>query len=194
MPLLFISAWRQFQVALHRLTGLAVAPVPQPHQQVDARASAAELVLAAALVAKPGAAALQVVKAVAIPAAAQRAGLVAAIELGRLQAAQGSEQVAPAAQSRRDPVGCHEVSSVQRLVWTESQAAPGRAPLGPCSAAMAASSTWRSTAERLRAPWRRRCSSQASWASVIETLKGDANEAMQTRNSEPSLSTAGKAC
>jgi len=29
---------------------------------------------------------------------------------------------------------------------------------------------------------------------VIETLKGDANEAMQTRNSEPSLSTHGKAC
>ena len=186
MPLLFISAWRQLQVALHRLTGLAVAPVAQPHQQVDPRAAATELVLTAALVAKPGAAASQVVKAVAIAAAAKRAGLVAAIELGRLQAAQASEQLTPAAQSRCDPVGCHEVSSVQRLVWTGCRSA--------YSAAMAASSTWRSTAERLRAPWRRRRSSQASCASVIETLKGDANEAMQTRNSEPSLSTPGKAC
>ena len=77
MPLLFIGAWRQFQVALHRLTGLAVAPAPQPHQQIDPRAAAPQLVLAAALVAEPGAAALAVIKAVAIPTAAERAGLVA---------------------------------------------------------------------------------------------------------------------
>ena len=107
MPLLFISAWRQFQVALHRLTGLAVAPAPQPHQQIDARASAAELVLAAALVAKPGAAALAVIKAVAIPAAAGRTSLMAVAELGRLQAGQSPEDGAPAALGRPNHVTCH---------------------------------------------------------------------------------------
>jgi hypothetical protein len=61
------------------------------------------------------------------------------------------------------------------------------------SAAIAASITWRSTAERLRVPWERRWSSQASCASVMETLRGGAKEAMDAWNSEHTLSAPGKA-
>ena len=212
MPLLFIGPGRQRQVALNHLAGLGVVPVAQPHQQVNPRAAAPELVLAAALVAEPGAAALAVIKAVAIPAAAGRTRLVAAIELGRLQAGQRPEDGAPAALGRPNHVTCHCYRSARGWYGPAASPAPGSpfpgspAPGSPalgapdipelaaCSAAMAASSTWRSTADRLRAPWRRRCSSQANCASVIETLMGDAKEAMQTRNSEPSLSMPSKAC
>jgi len=61
------------------------------------------------------------------------------------------------------------------------------------SVAIAASITWRNTAERLRAPWERRWSSQANCASVMETLMGGAKEAMNTWSSEQSLSVPGKA-
>lgn len=61
------------------------------------------------------------------------------------------------------------------------------------SAAIAASITWRSTAERLRVPWERRWSSQASCASVMETLMGGAKGAMDAWSSEHTLSAPGKA-
>ena len=60
-------------------------------------ASATALVLAAALVAEPGAAAVLVIKAVAIRPATERAGLMAIAQLRVAQPCQGSKDLRPAA-------------------------------------------------------------------------------------------------
>ena len=87
----------QAQVALHLLAGLANAPAPYPHQQVHPGPPATQVVLAAALVAEPGAVAVPVVKAVAVPPAAGRTGLMAIAELFSVQHRQRLEDVPPAA-------------------------------------------------------------------------------------------------
>lgn len=98
-PMPPVTAWLQAceEVALHLLAGLAVTPVANAHQQVHPCAAAAQVVLAAALVAEPGAVAVLVIKAVAIPPAAGRTGLVAIAELLSAQPRQRLEDVPPAA-------------------------------------------------------------------------------------------------
>ena len=90
-------AWLKAQVALHFFTGLAEAPATHPHQQVHAGSAASQMVLAAALVAEPGATAISVIKAIAVPPPAGRAGLVAIAELLSVQPRQRLEDVPPAA-------------------------------------------------------------------------------------------------
>jgi hypothetical protein len=69
------------------------------------------------------------------------------------------------------------VAAAQRRSAAADNTGPGTAE-ARVSAAIAASITWRNTAERLSVPWERRWSSQASCASVMETLRGGAKEAM----------------
>jgi len=96
-PMPPVSAWLQAQVVLHLLAGLAKAPAAHPHQQVHPGSAATQVVLAAALVAEPGATAVQVVKAIPVAPAAGRAGLVAIAELLSVQSRQRLEDLAPAA-------------------------------------------------------------------------------------------------
>ena len=96
-PMPLATAWLQAQVALHLLAGLAVAPVANAHQQVHPCAASAQVVLAAALVAEPGAVTVLVIKAVAIPPAAGRTGLVAIAELLSAQPRQRLKDLPPAA-------------------------------------------------------------------------------------------------
>ena len=97
----------QAKEGLHLPGGLHKAPALPAQQQVDAGASAAALVLAAALVAEPGATAVLVVKAVAIRPAAERAGLMAIAELLAAQSRQGSQDLRPAAPGRSNGIRGH---------------------------------------------------------------------------------------
>ena len=97
----------QAQVALHLLAGLAEAPAAHPHKQVHPGSAATQVVLAAALVAEPGATPVPVVIAVAVPPAAGRAGLVAVAELLGVQPPKHLKDVPPAARGRRHHVACH---------------------------------------------------------------------------------------
>ena len=85
------------EIALYLFAGLPEAPAAHPHQQIHPGPPTAQMVFAAALVAEPGAVAVPVVKAVAIPAPACGAGLVAIAELLGLQPCQHLENVSPAA-------------------------------------------------------------------------------------------------
>ena len=98
---------RQAQMAFHFLAGLAKTPVAQPHQQVHPGAAATHVVLSSALIAEPGAAAIPVIKAVAVPAAADGARLMAVAQLFGGQSSQCLKDFAPAATGRRKDIGGH---------------------------------------------------------------------------------------
>jgi hypothetical protein len=72
-------------------------PAAQPQQQVQAVATTAAVVLAAALVAEPAARPVIAVPAVAVGAAAGGAGLMAVLQLLRVQARQLDQQAGPLA-------------------------------------------------------------------------------------------------
>ena len=78
-------------------SGSLEVPIFDAHEEIHARSAAALVVLAAALVAEPGASAVLVVEAVAIGATAERAGLVAIGELISGEAAKILQQVRPPA-------------------------------------------------------------------------------------------------
>jgi hypothetical protein len=106
-PVSCIQLRHEAQIALHFFAGLAKTPVAQPHKQVHPGAAAAHVLLTAALVAEPGATAIAVIKAVAVPAAADGAGLMAVAQLIGGQSGQCLKDFAPAATGRRKDIGGH---------------------------------------------------------------------------------------
>jgi hypothetical protein len=79
---------RQRQVGLNAAGGFRKIPAGEANQQIHAVTAAAGSLLAAALIAEPAAGAVITIPAVAIGAAAGRAGLVAVLQLLRRQAGQ----------------------------------------------------------------------------------------------------------
>jgi hypothetical protein len=97
----------------HSASGGGEIPARHPHQQIHAVAAAAGVVFAAALVAKPAARPVVAVPAVAIGAAAGRAGLMTVLQLLRIQAGQLNQQPRPLAIGSRQGVACHQRSQIR---------------------------------------------------------------------------------
>ena len=116
-----LAIGHQAKEGLHLPGGLHKAPALPAHQQVHAGAGATALVLAAALVAEPGAAAVLVVKAVAIRAATKWTGLMAIPQLRFTQPCQGSKDLRPAAVGRSNGIRRHglqlTIPGRQPLLW-----------------------------------------------------------------------------
>ena len=82
---------------LNALARFGICPTITAHKHIHAGAATAGLILTAALIAVPGAGTILIIKAIAILAAAQRAGLMLIGELIGCKASKLRQQVRPPA-------------------------------------------------------------------------------------------------